>query len=604
MRSLLLVVALLGVLSSVATVDEEGSNYAYNMKHAKEIFDSMNKEEKPCWNFYEHACGNWSTAYENDRQKYTSVLEKINYDVSMDLIHFMEDTRLTDKPKFVQKAHDFYTSCSQEYEFDSLVYMKWLEEHEGLKWTLLTPPNDSNTKFDWVHTLATFRKYGMNGVFIQEMLYPKDEDATKTVVGISKFKQPYGFDSIAAYEIEEINKTFIYPADVKPVVEFYDEIHDFEELLTKLDELKEVEHKKKLMTAKDLLGPWYKRYLEIVLDLESLNPDHEVFISDRLYLDSLDALLKEYDDQFLSRYLEVKFLIYLRYNFKRTSDEDCIKLTRGLMPMAMHWIYEQLHPELEQEIPFVNEMFEGVLKYAKEALHSDKSGMVTPASLTKFEKMHFKLGNLPRVDSIQVLESFYSNLTLVNTDYYGNNLKLLGFYFKVYHTSTSFAEIKNINQYFNETEHYETATDVRPTYMAASNLIVVPSELLRAPIYHWGHNKFFKQSSLGTIMAYYIFSALEGKEFSTDEVTKVAGIGSFHSSYKFIFSSKPEEMKEYQAITKLMDMPLEKVFFLNAAQFYCEWLGSADTVNSYVTYLTEFSDTYDCKLNAFLKVFQ
>ncbi|XP_013117346.2 uncharacterized protein LOC106094658 [Stomoxys calcitrans] len=522
----------------------------------------------------------------------------------MAFIQFMENASLSDMPEFVKKTHDFYTSCTLEYEFKSLPYMKWLEEHEGLKWALLTPISDTNTHFDWVHALATFRKYGMNGSFINEMLYPKDAEASKTIVGISKFRPTYGLDLFWDYEFEALNQTLSYSAGIRHLVDFFTEIHDFKELLAKLDELKEVEQDKKLMMAKDIPFLWLKKYLKIVLDLKSVNPDLQIYITDMLYLESLDALLKEYDDKFLSRYLELKFLAHLFYNYKHTSAMACIESTRGLMPTAMHWIYEQLHPELEQEIPMVYEMFERVLKLSKETLLLDKSGVVTPTVLSKFDKLHFKIGNLPRVDTIKVLESFYSNLTLVNSDYYGNHLKLLKFYFKVYHTSTSFAEIKNINQYFNKTEHYDTAADVYPIYLAASNLIIVPSELLRAPLYHWGYNEFFKQSSLGTIMAYYIYSALDVNSLSRTDLEKVAGIGSFYTSYNLIFPAKPEHMNEYQAITKLMDMPLEPVFFLNAVQYYCEWLSSADALNSYVMLLPEFSTTYGCKLNSFLKVFQ
>ncbi|XP_075156715.1 membrane metallo-endopeptidase-like 1 [Haematobia irritans] len=601
--TLLIAVALIGLAQAEEDYEHE-PNYAYNARQRREIFESMDRDNKPCSNFYEYACGNWFANHGAGSRSYDSVIEMINYEVNTELIQFMENTRMTDKPEFVKKAHAFYTSCGVEYEFKTLPYVKWLEEHEGHKSALLSSSQDVQAKFDWVHTLAIMRKHNLNGVFINELLKPKDGFGSPVIVEISKFKNENGLYTLSNYEVEELNKTFSHPPGVKHMAEYYEEIYEFENLLAKLDEIKETEHDSKVIAVKDLPFAWLKKYLEIVLNQKSLDPNMEIYLSDLHYLESLDALLKEYDDVFLSRYLEVKFLMNYYWAYKRGSSMDCIRHTRGLMPMAMHWIYEQLHPELEQEVAVVIEIYEKTLNEIKKTLHSDKSGLIAPASIEKLDKLHFKVGNLPRPETVQILESFYGNLTLSYSDYYGNQMRLLEFYFDNYHEQSTYSEIKNIQHFFNVTEDYQSGMGIHPIYLETSHVIIVPFELLRSPIYHWGYDRFFKQSSLGTIIGQYIYSALDSDNLGKSNMEQIAQIGSIHASYEIIFSDKPENLNKSKFIGKMMDMPLEQVFFLNAAQYYCENYANPGILNNILSKLGIFSSTYDCQLNSFLKVFK
>lgn len=68
-----------------------------DIKHLTNIEDSTDVEAMPCSDFYQHVCGKWS----ENNPGYDNVYDKINYDVNMELIKYMENTRLTDKPNFV-----------------------------------------------------------------------------------------------------------------------------------------------------------------------------------------------------------------------------------------------------------------------------------------------------------------------------------------------------------------------------------------------------------------------------------------------------------------------------------------------------------------------
>ncbi|XP_075157866.1 endothelin-converting enzyme 1-like [Haematobia irritans] len=585
------------------TIDTRGPNHAYNLNHRQELFSSMNKENKPCLDFYEYACGNWYIVHDADIVNYTSVVGMINYQVNMEFIHFMDNTSMDDKPEFVKKAHDFYTSCTGEYEFKTLPYMKWLEKHKGLTWALLTPVNDTETSYDWVRTLAIMRKYGMNNIFISEMMQATTDDSRKMIVNITKNDDFY---FVSEHHLVELNETMNYPPNVRQFVDFYSDISKFEDLLRKLDEIEEIGEmeNKKVTQVKDVPLTWIKKYLEIVFDEKSLDSHIKVIVSDMMYMEALEALLHEYDEKFLSRYLEIRFLLHMFWTYKHSSAMDCIKSTRGLMPMAMHWVYEHLHPEVEKEIPYLHEIFDKMLKNIKKTLYSDESGFVTSQHLAKFDKLLFKVGNLPRDDTIHILESFYGNLDLSNHDYYDNHMKLLKFYFETSLKPLPYLTIENVKQFFNASENYFTGMDVKSMYWDASNLIIIPSELLRSPLYHGRYDKFFKQSSIGTIMAHEIYSALDVFNISSADVEKIAGIGSFYSSYNVLFSDTVDSLKEYHSIAEFMDMPLEQLFFLNAAQYYCSWLGDSETLNNFLLHLNEFITAYDCKMHKFIRVFE
>ncbi|XP_075157867.1 membrane metallo-endopeptidase-like 1 [Haematobia irritans] len=597
------VLAIVIGLSQGETINTSGPNHDYNLKHREELFSSMNKENKPCLDFYEYACGNWCSGHEAERDNYTSVIEMIDYEVNMEFLTFMENTSMDDKPEFVKKAHDFYTSCTKENVFKALPYMQWLEKHEGFIWALLTPANDTETSYDWVRTLAIMRKYGLNKNFISEMMYPQASESTTMMINITKNDDFY---FVLHHHLEDLNETMNYPPNVQQFVDFYSEISDFEDLLRKLDEIEEIGEmeSKKVTQLKDLPLTWIKKYLEIVFNEKSVDSHMEVTVGDMMYMEALEALLNEYDEKFLQRYLEIRFLLHMFWTYKHTSAKDCIKSTRGLMPMAMHWVYEHLHPEVEKEIPYLHEIFDKILKNIKQTLQSDKSGFITPQQLAKFDKLLFKVGNLPRDDAIHSLESFYGSLNLSNHDYYDNHMKLMKFYFEKSHKPSPYLNIENVNQFFNASENYFTGMDVKSMYWDASNLIIVPSELLRPPLYHWDYDKFFQQSSIGTIMAREIYSALDLINISSEDVEKIAGIGSFYSSYNVLFSDSADSLNEYHSIAEFMDMPLEQLFFLNAAQYYCDWLASPDTFQNLLFHLNEFNSAYDCKMHKFIKVFE
>ncbi|XP_013117349.2 neprilysin-11 [Stomoxys calcitrans] len=562
----------------------------------------MDDSIMPCSDFYEYACGKWPELNEAHKDDYTTAEEKANHEVNMELTQYMDNIPMSDQPEFVQKAYSLYTSCTDNEQFNGLNYLWWFKSHKNLEWALW--PSDegvSDGHLNWAKTLGTFRRFGMLNIFVDLRMFVDKEDPSKNVLRLTK---PESFAPLTHEDIEHLNKAL----DIKTTFEEkWNDLSEFEKLLQKLNDEKEDDDNEieLLNSIKDQpVVDVLQRYVAASLDLPALPDSMEISVENYHYMESLDALLRAYDDEFLCGYLEVRFLWYLYENLKYFSDEYCMATTRARMPMATHWIYGQLHPELEAQIPAINEMFINLIGHMKKSLSSDKKAIVPKSFLDKLDTIQLKVGNYPRFDTIEVLESFYANVTLNSSDFYGNCLQLLEFHANIELSNTN-NELKiDVNTYFDKAD--AMGSSIYPYYREADNIVVVPLALLRPPLYHWGWMDIYKYSSLGYNLLHALHMSLAYQNgFGYADSLRIADIGSLNSAYHAHFHDQNVSASE---ITQFgyMQMDWKQLFFLNFAHTHCQNdISSQDynAVNFISTQMPEFVKVFDCKLNSFLELF-
>ncbi|XP_061402708.1 neprilysin-2-like [Musca vetustissima] len=614
-----------------------------NRRQQKLIESSMDLKADPCEDYYQYACGKWGQHIDGAGSKFYETLTMLDYQVNRELSHHMARLRLRNGPRFVRKAYEYYKSCVDVDRYKPLEYLRWMKLHENLKWPTLWANPKPNIEFDWVRTLAVMRRYGMNGILIEEVVYQKKDDPSRLSLDLDKPVESGGFVALTKENLRVLIESLDVPMNSRTFGKLWQEIRDFEELLLKLDDISD-EEGSRLITIKELPLPWLNTYLEIILEQTTLDPNMELYIQNIPYLEALDALLQEYDNRFICKYLEIRFLWHVHIKGPENfMEEDCMSSTRSLLPLAMHWIYEQQKPELLQEQSKIHELFQNIIKQFKKQLQQNTHGFnetILTYLLNKLDHIQLKIGNLPRINTVAVLEQHYANLTLNVSDFYGNHLKLLAFNFRAVHLANNNTLSTNASHYFH-LENYETGSSSSPYFIQRSNIVIIPVTALQRPIYHPSLEDIYKYSSLGFLLAHEI---LHGFDYTGLEVDingklntaqynnilantnfddnyqclrqlnpyvideKIADVSGLPYAYDTFFSLYPEALNKTRQIYGIQ-MPLKKLFFLNFAQFFCgittsdsdDYLLStsehgmgSDRVNDALTHFPEFAKEYNC----------
>uniref|UniRef100_T1PD52 Peptidase family M13 n=1 Tax=Musca domestica TaxID=7370 RepID=T1PD52_MUSDO len=596
-------ILLLLVVASLAVVRSSEDHKALNEKQHSILIKSLDKDYRPCADFYRYACYKWSDQHKDNGDNYTTVPEMMNYDINMEVIEYLEKTPETDMPGFVKLVKDFYVSCTESPEFKPLDFMHWMEKEEHIKWALFTPDAAEDFVFDWTKILATFRKYGFNNMFITESRHY--QEGSHFITYLKKPMYSDGFNFVFNYEIDEYNETIPLPSGTMGFHDLWKYIDPFED---KLRDIKvEEQEKPKMFKYHELPYPWMQSYLKYLMEPEVIDPNMEVGIDNMAYMKALDSLLKEYDAKVLVRYMEIRFLQDADKFNKRATKNECMTTTKSLLPMAVEWIYEQMHPEIVKEMPKIEQMFENILKNVNKSLHMDVSEYIPKEFFGKLETMHMKVGMIPQENAKDLLESYYADVKLDAHEYYRNFVKMLEFYYKLEHTHFDYKNFAEDKGFFFKTPSYNFESSIRPIYVPSMNLMILPFGLFRPPVYHEDFEDIFKQSSLATIMGMGMFDAfLSTKDFPNEDVKKLAGVIGLHAAFEVFFSSlQSEEISRYLTMFGFTSLhELKQMFFLNAIHYKCEWYsGDADIVNFATSNLSDFTEAYDCKLNNFMRMF-
>uniref|UniRef100_T1PBW2 Peptidase family M13 n=1 Tax=Musca domestica TaxID=7370 RepID=T1PBW2_MUSDO len=594
---------LLGLAAVVWSSDVD--HKALNEKQRSIVMDFLDKDFKPCTSFYQYACFKWSDSHEKTRDNFTTVAAMLNYEANMEVMEYLEKTPQANMPDFVKNFKDFYGSCMEQREFKALTYMHWMEKEDNMKWALLTADNAEDVAvFTWPTTLAMFRKYGFNDIFLKETITYQSSD--KFTIALSK--PNYGtYNYLNSYHMEEFNTSIPLPPGTMDFMKLWEIIDKFED---KLNDMK-FEKEKKIYKFTELPYAWMREYLLALAKPKVPDANMEIVLDNVAYMEAFDRLLKEYDNLFLTRYLEVRFIYHMAMAQKRDTPNECMTTAKSLMPMAFEWIYAELHPELQHEMAKIYQMFENIVKNVNRTLHMDKHGLIPKELFEKLDTIQLKVGNLPQENSKEILQTYFNVLHLSPTEYYGNYLKLLRFHYELEHTYANYGDTNHLRdnkEFFYKTPEYKYDPEIHPEYYAPLNILVLPLALLRPPVYHVDFEDFFKQSSLGSLMGNGIFGSFETlhDRFDDDQLQQLAQVVGVHSAFEVFFSSlQPEDISRYQTMFNLTSLQeLKQMFFLNAVHYRCEWyVANADVVDFMATHLSDFAESFDCKMNSFLKMF-
>ncbi|XP_073829425.1 endothelin-converting enzyme homolog [Musca autumnalis] len=622
-----------------------------NRRQQKLIEGSMDMEVDPCEDFYQYACGKWSEYVDGAGYQFAETLSMMDYRANKDFMDYMNKLPIRNGPRYARKAYEFYKSCLNVQLYEPQMYLKWLAENEGIRWASIFSSGKDAEVYDWVSTLAILWKYGMNGIFIElTSFYPK-EDPSKLMIDVDKpllSTNGIGFEPLTYRNLREIIRSLDGVMKPKDFAQFWPKISKFEEKLLEMKEDINDPRGTENITLKELPLEWLEKYLHVALNQTISDNQINLYIQNIPYLEALDEELKLCDSEFISQYLQIRFLWHMRKQRPPIfTAEGCIVPTRGLLALAMHWIYEQQKPQIEEEIPGIQKIFENIKKQFKVALQRNEKGFPPTSQqflMDKLDQLQLKVGNLPRWNTVAILEDHYKNLSLSVSDFYGNHLKLLAY---DVNNKKFFYKLSNASNYFH-LEEYDTATSPSPYFIHKANMVVLPSSAVQRPLYHPGHEDLYKYSSMGFLLAHEMLHAFDINGLEMDSMgklnssqyenilsnskfdkqlqclrrlnpmvinEKLSDISGLQYAYETFFSEHMDAENRTRLIFR-QEMPFPKLFFLNFAQFFCgssssfyfvnvnEHGNDRDRVNDAVANFPEFTKVFKCSQESRLQANQ
>ncbi|XP_075157858.1 endothelin-converting enzyme-like 1 [Haematobia irritans] len=630
-------IVILGQLSLATKI----SNHVINNVNLNILQHSIDIEVDPCEDFYQYACGKWKEYHHVPEEKYTEMLGKVSHRTSKELGRYLSSKRgHENKPEFVKMAKHVFKSCMAMEDFDHLNYVKWMKENGNLTWPLPGRARVNTDKFDWINTLAILRRYGLNHILLEEDLIAKEDNPNKLIIYLDKPTKGENFQIMTREKLRHLTESMSIALTRISFETLWEEIKDIEDRLVELNglEANDDDDATNPIAIKDLPFPWMYKYLCSLLGVASLDPEMEIYILNTPYVEALNVMVKDFKDYYICKYLGIRFL-WMLHETSPTEflSWECANFARSLLPLAMNWIYAEQHPELNEIIPEVQDIFHNIVEQFNHSLIENKMGFsprVFHYLSAKLQGLQIKVGNIPRPNTVEILENFYTNLTLSPLDFYGNHLKLLEFHFQNKHNGYNPDNTAtNLDQYFY-LENPEDGISASAFYIPRKNIVMVPLAALRQPVYDLEYEPVFKYSVLGSILGHELFHAFDytGLQINARgidnprEYEEILQNPLFDENYQCLSRTHPELVNEKIAdvsglryafkaftvhypeaftATRLIhgnDIELTKIFFLNFAQYYCDSNPNSDIehgpvndrVNDAISHLSAFSKVYHC----------
>ncbi|XP_075157863.1 neprilysin-1-like [Haematobia irritans] len=493
---------------------------------------------------------------------------------------------------------------------------------------------------DWIRLLAVMHKYGFGGFIFDTAIIEKGESPSEVNINLSK---PYGLSPLSTIPKEVIAYNIDHKIEEGEINLFWVHTRTLESMLKELLDMEKDNTDKEKVEDIDIENinlPWLRQYLETLMENIPEISKVKINVDDLAYLRRLEALVNLYGNRFIGKYLLLKFIWYIigqTYDFSRKF--GCMESTRNQLPFVMHWVYEQMRTDINEDMWDTHQMFHTIKMQVKKELLGNKN-LLNDTTLIhllyKLDNLQLKVANLPRENTIEILENFYSNLDIDISDFYGNHLKLLAFNGKQKDIGLSKGARSEASRYF-QPNTFPDMENYTPNFVPDSHVIYIPNTILQSPIYNNSLHDVFKYSILGISLAhellhafdFYLFQrGIDGKIIDTHHETmmtnpkfnessqcmdsqyenakndRIADIRGLHYAYEAFAAKLTLNVTEgFTFEQQEIFMPLDKIFYLNFALSYCdiyptirdEYHGTLkDRVNDSVYYSPKFYETFNC----------
>ncbi|XP_022224857.2 membrane metallo-endopeptidase-like 1 [Drosophila obscura] len=617
--------ALIASTAIASGAEEEVANA--NSRLLDNILSYVDTEVNACDDYFGHACGKYAKKHLED--SFSEIVSMVDHKVNQDLLTLMlELEQRAQQPDFdatsvEAKVWSFYRTC-RNASIDSRSgrsYLTFVPPDEGLTWPQLTRPAGRawpKDRFKWLQTLARLHRYGDVNIlmtvfikswpnnssdYVMDFSMPSLEEREKRLMPFMETMQVLGILGVPRASAFALTK----------------KLKSLETALINLIDEDDDDTDGQHMTVRQLqrrTGADWQKFVELLLG-EDISPEFRVNVQSLGYFKALVRLLDEKDPGVVASYMMTRLMLYL---WQETMDSpepiECIKDVRRTMNLAANLLYKErflssaghLHRQSASVVQLFDQLrrqFLRIVQRNRLRLSRSQRGMIR----RKVNDMVLNIGNMPQhIDQRRFVSQHYASLDVSATtlDYSRSHLKLLEF-----RTRQLMEKLKHsphrANEYFYIADSM-TAMSSSAFYMFRQNVIVIPYGLLQEPVFLPDSHDVFRFSLLGFILAHELMHAFDGlgvrydaqgnlsemgqqigssSQFEaglecfnhneTDYLNeRVADIDGIRLAYEAYFGGGAEESPQNRTRPDFTTMPMERLFFLNLAQFFC---GNGDSSN-------------------------
>ncbi|XP_037940934.1 membrane metallo-endopeptidase-like 1 [Teleopsis dalmanni] len=531
---MLLVSVLLIQLKTILTAAD-----VHNDTYFQKVMANLNTTVNPCEDFYEYACGNWISHYLSE--EYLDMPGYMDYKTNEQLIEILLAN--SNKTGIYEQIWNYYQSCVQLKDPVLNYYLKKVQKELNFEWPIFRKDWHKSwaneTDFDWLHTIAALRSYGLNGIFLSNNVNVQLKNGSHYLMEIHQHQSKY---VLQKENVAEIFQNFGMTKDESNnITERVMLLEEQMKNLTVLDYVngshEEINYENifKEFSIKELIEEapnidWQK-YFETVLG-RTVNVNKEIVQTFTLnfdYIDNLLGTLNSTTNETIAYYIMLKFMYQIEPELPLVTNRSirCIRHLRGMMPLGMNYLYEEYLYKNKRESTdaALSEIFEK-LRYNFElivnenylGLNEEEKNYV----LRKLRNIKLKIGNIPKDMSLEFVQQYYKNIQNNISDFYGNHLQLLKF-----NTRQQQEKLKNVVTPDGKVFYLldiGTAVSSSPVKIF-DNIVLVPYGYLQLPFFKHDLSDIYKYSLFGFILAHEIMHTFDLFQIVYDEHSNYNSMG-------------------------------------------------------------------------------
>ncbi|XP_073821246.1 uncharacterized protein [Musca autumnalis] len=582
------------LLNPIRAGEECPANFSNaNCLQLEQIKSSINKMWNPCENFYEYACGKWSSQSGN----YTSAKEMVDYKYNMELIRILEtiDEAFLQED-FFNKTLVYYQSCINTGDRRNSYrgYLDIIKPGKNLEWPLLWKLHKENVgkqwpaeEFDVYELLGRLWRYGLKHVVIKPEIYENmviltpPEANLLDMVNVKDKLKLLGLSEDEAsdklWQLYSVQWTWhsaykMYSSQKKPPT--YHDIQDFHPSLNKYIQSSGIQNHITNATFKISNIDYFKF---IQTKISSANEKENVCNLIMLHL--LQHLIGE-------------------QGTGANTKLDCIKVVRHDFELPLTFLYYSKIYELNVKNKYsdIKMIFHQIRESLKKLLEDNKSEYLNIEDLlAHINKTSINVGNQPRTVRHTYVRPLFADIPqLQPNNYYFNHVHLLRHRMAV---SWKSSQYRTHVMYSNDSEIGSSST---PFYDAKRSMLILPFGTLQPPIYHADLHPIFKFSKLGYLLAENILYTpaylpwIVKMGYNYNHVNHDRVLGPVSVAYYAYLNHQPEDLLQ----PEFTSIPWRKLFFVNIVQLFCINDPMARFANYYLFWFLRsfpgFDDAFYC----------